>query len=267
MTHHNHCLNCGKHLTDKYCAGCGQKADTHRITFKHFLLHDLLHGTFHIDKGILYTAKQSITRPGQAALDYISGKRIRFYNVFYLILIILGLMLFVRHADEMFLGGHEEHFPVRQNVNEATRNLDKIFTEKSKFLILLFLPFAAINSFILFRKRKLNLSEHTIIAGMLLLGIAIIGLFTNVFFQLFVFTGMDATIASLIITALNFIYVGYGYYNAFGKDYSGWGISSRVAAFFVFICIEVLLLLMVLIGIATHWKFTEITISPFGYYN
>ncbi|MES2478762.1 MAG: DUF3667 domain-containing protein [Bacteroidota bacterium] len=265
MTHHNHCLNCGKHLTDKYCAGCGQKADTHRITFKHFLLHDLLHGTFHIDKGILYTAKQSITRPGQAALDYISGKRIRFYNVFYLILITLGLMLFVRHIDDLFNG--TEPIKVRANANEATRNLDKMFAEKSKFLILLFLPFAAINSFILFRKRKLNLSEHTIIAGMLLLGIAIIGVCSNVLFIINMGIGINGTILSLMVTAVNFIYVGYGYYNAFGKDYSGWGISSRVAAFFVFICIEVLLLLMVLIGIATHWKFTEITISPFGYYN
>lgn len=264
MTHHSHCLNCGKNLTDKYCAGCGQKADTHRITFKHFLLHDLLHGTFHIDKGILYTAKQSIMRPGQAALDYISGKRIRFYNVFYLILITLGLMLFARHADEIFLGGHEEHFAVRENANEATRNLDKIFAEKSKFLIFLFLPWAAINSFILFRKRKLNLSEHTIIAGMLLLGIAIIGLCSNVFFQVFVPSGMGATIASLIITALNFAYVGFGYYNAFSKDYSAWGIAFRITLFYLFICLEALLLLIILIGIATHWKFTQITIAPFS---
>lgn len=261
---HSHCLNCGKNLTDKYCAGCGQKADTHRITFKHFLLHDLLHGTFHIDRGILYTAKQALIRPGQAALDYIAGKRIRFYNVFYLILITLGLMLFVRHVDELFNGVHAEHLSVRPNANEATRNLDKIFAEKSKFLIFLFLPFAAINSFILFRKRKLNLTEHTTLAGMLLLGIAIIGLCSNIFFQVFVLSGMGATIASLIFTALNFVYVGYGYYNAFGKNYTTWGITSRIILFFLFLCLETFLLLIILIGIATHWKFTQITIAPFS---
>ena len=84
MTTHN-CLNCGKRLTDAFCSGCGQKADTHRITFKNFIFHDVLHGTFHLDRGILFTVKQALTRPGQAALDYISGKRKPFYNVFYLI--------------------------------------------------------------------------------------------------------------------------------------------------------------------------------------
>src|SRR5690606_21269807 len=76
------CLNCGKQLTDKFCSGCGQKSDTHRISFKHFIAHDVLHGTFHIEKGILFTAKEALVRPGKAALDYIAGKRIKYYNVF-----------------------------------------------------------------------------------------------------------------------------------------------------------------------------------------
>ena len=90
MTNTN-CLNCGKELTDKYCSGCGQKADTHRITFKNFLFHDLLHGNFHIERGILFAAKEALIRPGKAALDYISGKRKRYYNVFYLILLTFGV--------------------------------------------------------------------------------------------------------------------------------------------------------------------------------
>lgn len=69
-----YCLNCDKVLTDQFCSGCGQKADTHRISFKNFISHDVLHGTFHLEKGMLFTAKQALVRPGQAALDYISGK-------------------------------------------------------------------------------------------------------------------------------------------------------------------------------------------------
>ncbi len=91
------CLNCENELVGNYCYGCGQKADTHRITFRHFIFHDLLHGTFHFEKGMLFTGKQALLRPGRAALDYISGKRIRFYNVFYLILITIGLIIFLHH--------------------------------------------------------------------------------------------------------------------------------------------------------------------------
>ncbi len=94
-------LNCGKKLTDTYCAGCGQKADTHRISFRHFISHDLLHGTFHLEKGIFFTAKEALIRSGKAALDYISGKRIRYYNVFLLVLMTIGLLL----PGEAFLSG------------------------------------------------------------------------------------------------------------------------------------------------------------------
>lgn len=89
----NNCLNCEKELTDEFCSGCGQKSDTHRISFGNFIFHDVLHGTFHIEKGMLFTAKQALLSPGKAALDYISGKRKRYYNVFYFILIAIGWLL------------------------------------------------------------------------------------------------------------------------------------------------------------------------------
>lgn len=79
-------MNCSEPVSKKFCPNCGQKTDTHRITFKHFILHDILHGVWHFERGILFTLKEAIIRPGNAALDYISGKRVRYYNVFYLIL-------------------------------------------------------------------------------------------------------------------------------------------------------------------------------------
>ncbi|RZJ33209.1 MAG: DUF3667 domain-containing protein [Flavobacterium sp.] len=258
------CLNCDKPLNDKYCSGCGQQADTHRISFKNFVFHDLLHGTFHIERGMLFTARQALFRPGKAALDYISGKRKRYYNVFYLVLLTIGLMLFIRHVDELFTtdpSAIAEHMP---GANEATRRLDDIFSHKSKIILLLFVPFAALNSFILFRRKKLNLSEHFILSGMILLGILLINTFANVVFlvnQLFLVSYM---LLSVLTGALVVFYIGYGYYNAFGTDYSKLGISYRLVLFFAFICLELLALLLVLIGIVTDWKFGQITIAPFG---
>ena len=181
MTNTN-CLNCGKVLTDKFCSGCGQKADTHRITFKNFIFHDVLHGTFHLDRGILFTAKQALTRPGQAALDYIAGKRKPFYNVFYLILITIGLMLFTRHIGDSLNNQDETITQSKEYINEASRKIDELFAQKNKIIIFLFVPFAALNSFILFKRKKLNLSEHAIIAGMILLGILLITTFSNLLF-------------------------------------------------------------------------------------
>jgi hypothetical protein len=181
MTSKN-CLNCGKELTDKFCSGCGQKADTHRITFRHFIAHDVLHGTLHLEKGILFTAKQALIRPGQAALDYISGKRKRYYNVFYLILLTIGVMLFTRNIEDYFYGSGGEVVPDKVYLNEASKKMDQLFSQKSKIILLLFVPLSAFNGFVLFRRRKLNLSEHFILSGMILLGLLLLTTFANIYF-------------------------------------------------------------------------------------
>lgn len=257
------CLNCDKELEDKFCSGCGQQADTHRISFKNFIMHDVMHGTFHLDKGILFTARQALVRPGQAALDYIAGKRKRFYNVFYLILITIGVMLFIRHYGGLF-GDSTEIVPEKQYINEASRRLDEIFAQKSKIILLLFVPVSAINSFILFRRKKLNLSEHFIISGMILLGVLLISTMGNLMFSINMLTQINGTVLSLIVTAAIIIYIGFGYYNAFSADYTRLGVALRIFLYFALICIEVMIMLYILVGIATDWKMGRITIAPFG---
>lgn len=266
MTNRN-CLNCEKELIDQFCSGCGQKSDTHRITFKNFIFHDVLHGTFHIEKGILFTAKQALTRPGKATLDYISGKRKPYYNVFYLVLIVFGLIIFLGHLfDEidLMLGGKLEPEPT--HINEASRKLARIF-DHSKIIIFLFVPFAALNSFILFRRKKLNLSEHAILSGMLLLGMLLISLIGNILFYanfIIEFSPTFSAIFSWTITSLIILYVGYGYFNAFRKEYTILGIAYRILLFFIMLVFEMLVLLFITIGFVTNWKFGLITINPFA---
>lgn len=258
------CLNCGKELTDKFCAGCGQKADTHRITFKNFIFHDILHGTFHIDRGMLFTAKQALTRPGKAALDYISGKRNRYYNVFYLILIVFGLIIFFIHFYDVLSG---EVVPKKQYINEASRKMDEIFSQKSKIIVLLFVPIAAFNSFIIFKRKKLYLAEHYIIAGMILLGMLLMSLSGNLFFYLELVAPFNNTfsfIMSWLITTCIIFHISYGYYNAFGIDYSKLGFTYRIMLFYGLICLELYIMFLIVFGWITDWKFGTISLTPFS---
>jgi|SRR5690606_18419547 len=260
-----HCLNCGKEVADKYCSGCGQKTDTHRISFKNFIFHDVLHGTFHLDKGIFFTAKQSLLRPGKAALDYIAGKRKSYYNVFLLILITIGLMLFFRHFHtEILINRGLLVVEEPTYVNEASRKMDEILSQKSKIIILLFVPLAALNSFILFRRKKLNLSEHFIIAGMILLGILLLSLFGNLLFYLDLVIDLSSNVRSIfswIITVITFSYIAYAYIDAFGRDYKVWSMGFRVLLVFIMILTEIFILFMVTFGILTNWKFGEFHLS------
>ncbi|HLO52849.1 MAG TPA: DUF3667 domain-containing protein [Saprospiraceae bacterium] len=263
MTNSN-CLNCGKKLTDKFCSGCGQKADTKRITFKNLLYNDVIQGVFNLELGILYTAKQAILRPGQAALDYIAGKRKRFYNIFYLILLTIGALIFTNNMGDLFVDQSGELVTEKEYLNEASEKLDKIISQKRNIILFLFVPFAAFNSLILFRKKKLNLSEHSILSGMILLGILLLSTLGNIYFPLNNFLNFSGTIASLVITVILIIYISYGYFNAFSGDYSIWGITYRIILFFALLCLEVGVLFFLVFGYVSDWKFGEVSITPFG---
>lgn len=258
------CLNCGKVLTDKFCSGCGQKAETHRITLKNFVFHDVLHGTFHIEKGMFFTAKQALIRPGKAALDYVSGKRIRFYNVFYLILITIGLMIFFRHLDEFIYGKATDAIASNTKMNEASKKVNSFVDQNNKLIIFLFVPLAALNSFILFNRKKFNLSEHAIVSGMILLGLLLLELFINIYFNFNHLLGIPNGIASFVVTLLLIFYVGYGYYNAFSSDYSRLGIAYRIVLFYAVLCLEAYALFYILVGFMTDWKMGNIMFRPFA---
>ena len=173
-------------------------------------------------------------------------------------------MLFTRHIDQLFTTQTAEIIPDKVYMNEASQKLDEIFSQKSKFVLLLFVPFAALNSFILFRRKNLNLSEHSIIAGMILLGIVLLSTLGNVVFLANEITQISGELLSGLLTIVLVLFVGFGYYNAFGKEYSRWQFAFRIVSFFAFICLETFILLFILVGFVTEWKFGPINIAPFS---
>lgn len=177
-------------------------------------------------------------------------------------------MLFLRHYySEIIIEQGRAYVKDTTDLNEASKTIDNIFAQKSKIIIFLFVPFAALNSFILFKRKKLNLSEHSIITGMILLGILLLSTLGNAFFYLDLlieFSNTFADFISIIITTLIFLYIGYGYFNAFGDDYSKLGFAYRILLFFALIFFEMMILLFIAVGFITNWEFGEITISPFS---
>lgn len=165
---HNYCLNCEFTVDNNFCPSCGQKTDTHRIVLKHFIFHDLLHGVWHLEKGIIFTLKETIIRPGQAALDYISGKRIKYYNVFYLSLLVIAVNILLLHARD---NATDEIGRVTQL---KKMGVNEFFSEYSKIVLFSIVPILAINAKLIFKRLKLNLAEHLIMGGITLLGILVL---------------------------------------------------------------------------------------------
>jgi len=255
MNHNANCLNCNTPVADIYCSRCGQKTDTHRITFKHFVMHDILHGVWHFEKGILFSLREGITRPGKAGMDYISGKRIRYYNVFYLILLIIGLNLFITSYYEklshIYLGTNEAV------MTGVVKSVGEFLEHYSKLLIFSFVPLFALNSFLIFRRKKLNLSEHFIIAGMVFLGVMIIVTVTNFFFFLDFIEHMDF-LSSFVnaftpISIILFILVSY--YKTFRDTYSRIRTLLKSLLFIFLLFLELIAILVLFLGYFTNWTY------------
>lgn len=247
------CLNCDNELQAKYCCHCGQKADTHRITPKHFLTHDLLHGVFHIDKGILFTIKEALTRPGKAATDYIKGKRISYYNIFYLTLVVIGLNILVANlyskyvSSEIILKGEKDG-----------EKFIQFLEANAKYIILAFIPLFALNAMLIFKRPKFNFAEHHIISGFALLGCTIISLLDNLI-NFLNFNTLFENIVSIIeniITIGLFIYISFVYYYALGNYYTKLGFSWRMLAMFLLFFIEGILLLFLMLIIVSKGNFS-----------
>jgi hypothetical protein len=237
------CLNCNAPLSSKFCPECGQKAAVHRITFKHFILHDLLHGVWHIERGMAFTLKEAIIRPGQAALDYIAGKRIRYYNVFYLCLIMVGLnALVVHHYGLAHVNGDKSWMDV---VNFISDNL--------KFLILAIVPMMALNARLLLGRLRLNIAEHFILAGMCLLGILLMS-FLAFAFSALAKSGISHnafSIAAIILVWAACLFPLWNYANASRKVYAFGALLWRIAAFYLLLLIETLVFFAILVYFLT----------------
>jgi len=80
-TAQNNCINCSQTGSGHYCSNCGNEYYVHRITVGH-ILHEVIHLLTHFDKGILYTLKQLLLRPGFMQHDYLAGKRVKHQKPF-----------------------------------------------------------------------------------------------------------------------------------------------------------------------------------------
>jgi hypothetical protein len=250
MSHSAVCLNCENPASDKFCSNCGQKTDTHRINFKHFIFHDILHGVWHFEKGILFTIKEAFTRPGQAAADYIAGKRIKYYNVFYLNLLLIGFNIYFGHVLEQL----DAKYNTAEKETASTiakLKFDEFLSDYSKILIFCLIPLFAFIGLLLYKKAKYNLSEQLIISGIVVLGIMCITSVSQLFY-LFDLTenfSFLSDFADSFTPILILIYIFYCYYDAFKKLYSRKQLIART----------ILLLFLFLIGLYIFLKILIVT--------
>jgi hypothetical protein len=153
------CLNCATPLTDKFCGHCGQPASTHRLDLRH-LLHEIPHSIWHVDKGLFYTLRELLRRPGATILGYMRGQRAQHFAPLSLLLLITGV------ASFLALKLHIEERAQEALSPDAAAELRAAHTHGSEavlhymgWLYLVAAPFVALFARRVLRRSGLNLAE------------------------------------------------------------------------------------------------------------
>lgn len=182
-----HCKNCGAPLGGNFCQDCGQSAHIHTITLRH-LFHEFFHALTHADKGFLFLMKELVTRPGYVALEYLDGKRKKYFNPLSFLVIAAAIWALVvlksgyfesmgRGPSPSGAGGRAYEMPgeVARYFSESMR----IILDHGKIITLVITaPLLAFLSWIFFRKRKNTFAENLVlnafVSGQINLGLVII---------------------------------------------------------------------------------------------
>jgi len=69
------CKNCNSKVDAEYCSKCGHPTVLKRIDGK-YVIHEIEH-LLHFERGILYTIKELLIKPGKNIRNYLSENRSR----------------------------------------------------------------------------------------------------------------------------------------------------------------------------------------------
>jgi Protein of unknown function (DUF3667) len=162
------CKNCGHQFDLDYCNKCGQKASVKRIEMK-WLLHELPHAIWHIERGFFFNMIQLFKRPGYAVADYIEGKRKKFYHPISYLLILLAVMYLITHYLKAHWYDPAQDARMSEEQTAIWVEYDKsqqLWTNHYLQYMLIFMPVATAIFWVLLKLlgRKYNLAESFIVS-------------------------------------------------------------------------------------------------------
>lgn len=240
------CLNCAHTYTGRYCSHCGQRADTHPVNW-HYLWHEIPHSIWHLDRGMLFTVKELLTRPGHTIREFLEGKRVNHYRPLALLLFLGTIYIFTYkglgvnltkmgvEAGQNLYGKPKVNASahVQAEVTQFQDNVMHFIEDKQTYMMILMIPFLAFGYWLLFRRRGYNYPEfvvtQTFIANFNLLSSTLtIGLF----WMLGVSDETFRTIMGFSII-VPIAYSTLTYYQFFKKQISLIGVFIRSAVAYV----------------------------------
>lgn len=158
------CKNCENTFEGNFCSNCGQKVNTVRLNW-HYLKDEFKYVFLHVNKGLLYTAKQLFIRPGDTVREFIEGKRVQHYKPILMLFVLAGINGLIMHffPAEKFIYPNSTNALSASKQIEITKKLMDLLSSHYTLFELILLPIYSFCSWLAFKKYGYNYIENIII--------------------------------------------------------------------------------------------------------
>lgn len=153
----NQCKNCHAEVSQHYCPNCGTPVALKRID-GHYILHELEH-MIHFEKGLLYTIKELLLRPGQSVKHFLVENRNRLVKPIVFLLIASLLYTLVSHYFHV----EDGYVAYKEGKPTATGQIFKWIQDHYGYANIIMGVFIAWWTKIFFRKYQYNYFEILIL--------------------------------------------------------------------------------------------------------
>ena len=102
------CNNCNLEINQNFCANCGNPTVLKRIDV-HYIMHEVEH-LIHFERGLFYTIKELIIRPGESIRNYLYKNRIQLVKPVFFIIVTSLLYTFINqyfHIEDGYVAYSE----------------------------------------------------------------------------------------------------------------------------------------------------------------
>ena len=195
------CKSCSSKVFDSFCPNCGQSKDVKRINGKYILSE--IGSIFNLDKGIFYTIRELLLRPGKNIQNFILEDRKRLVKPIVYIIICSLTYTFL----QQLLNFEDGYVNYSFEENTITSSIFEWVTKNYGYANILISIFIALWVKLLFRKNSYNIFE------ILILLCFVIGTAMLIF-----------TVFGILDSLINYTIIDKGFF--LGVLYISWGIGQ-----------------------------------------
>lgn len=191
------CKKCSHKVSGNYCSQCGQALHLKRIN-SHFIVHEIEH-VLHFERGLLFTIKELLIRPGKTVRNYLSEDRSRLVKPLMFLIIASLIYTLVEHYFKIDKG----YFRMSDGKVDAVKAISEWVQSHYGYANVLMGLLIAAWVKIFFRKEDCNFFEITIFLsffmGMAMLLLSIFGIVEGV-------TKINIRVASGVLSILYIVW-------------------------------------------------------------